>query len=151
MKTVGGPERDMWQAMFEHQLEMQKESFGIDPRTLEGDERKQFVCAMSIALVSELGEMLNEIPWKPWSTKTNFDEQAFLGELIDALHFWFNLALIATDDPQLLCAMYFAKADVNARRQAEGYDESNKDANGRALDEPHLVMEPPAWSEMNEE
>jgi hypothetical protein len=128
---------DALEQMLQRQLRLQIDSFGIDPRTLDGDARKDFIRWNMTALVCELAEALQEQPWKPWSTKTERDDIAFLGEMIDAFHFWMNLVLTCTDDPRVIYNLYAAKADVNAKRQVDGYDESNKDAYGRALDEPY--------------
>ena len=103
------------------QLEMQRSSFGVDPTALEGKERDDYVTAMALALMVEVGEVMQEVSWKPWATGQWFNREAYLEELIDVLHFWMNLALVATDKPEELLAAYQAKADVNVKRQSDGY------------------------------
>lgn len=128
---------DHLQQMLNRQLRLQINSFDLNPTRLEGDARKDFIRWNATALLTELAEALQEQPWKPWSQKVARDDMAFLGELIDLFHFWMNLVLTITDDADLLFNMYMEKAKVNAKRQEDGYDESNKDENGRALDEPY--------------
>jgi NTP pyrophosphatase (non-canonical NTP hydrolase) len=100
---------------------MQVGSFGIDPRFLHGESRDQYVQAMGLALMVEVGEALQEVSWKPWATGQWFNREAYLEELIDVLHFWMNLVLVATDKPEELLAAYQRKAEVNVKRQETGY------------------------------
>jgi dimeric dUTPase (all-alpha-NTP-PPase superfamily) len=117
---------DIMAEVLRQQLELQRESFGIDPTSLEGNDRAEYARWNCLALTVELGEALQEISWKPWASAEFFHREAFLGELIDALHFWTNLALLATDRPEELLAAYQRKHDINAQRQAEGYSGLNK-------------------------
>jgi dimeric dUTPase (all-alpha-NTP-PPase superfamily) len=117
---------DIMRQVMAQQLQLQRESFGVDPTQLEGEDRDHFVQAMSTALVVELGEALQEISWKPWASGQWFRREAYLEELIDVLHFWMNLVLVATDRPEELLTAYMIKHDVNAKRQADGYTGDNK-------------------------
>lgn len=112
---------DIFTTIMERQLELQRQSFGIDPQELDGEERNNYVQAMSLAAVIELGEALQEISWKPWASGDYFHREAYLMELIDMLHFWMNLVLIATDKPNDVINVYMRKAQINADRQAVGY------------------------------
>jgi dimeric dUTPase (all-alpha-NTP-PPase superfamily) len=112
---------DIMRQVMAQQLELQRESFGIDPLALEGKDRDDYVTAMALALMVEVGETLQEISWKPWASGQWFHREAYLEELIDVLHFWMNLALVATDRPEELLTAYMVKHDVNAQRQANGY------------------------------
>jgi dimeric dUTPase (all-alpha-NTP-PPase superfamily) len=117
---------DIFEKIMERQLELQRLSFGIDPTELQSDERKQYVTAMAMALNVEVAEALQEIPWKPWATTDRFNREAYLLELIDALHFWMNLVLVATDNPMDIIEVYMRKAQINADRQHEGYTGEGK-------------------------
>jgi dimeric dUTPase (all-alpha-NTP-PPase superfamily) len=112
---------DMLEQIMARQLQLQVESFLVNPQELEGEERDNYVMAMALALNVEVGEALQEISWKPWATGEWFNRDAFLLELIDALHFWINLVLVATDDPQDVIDVYMRKAQINVERQAAGY------------------------------
>lgn len=125
----------MLDVIMERQLELQRKSFGIDPQNLAGRERDEYVQAMALALTIEVGEVLQEISWKPWATGQWFHRQAFLVELIDVLHFWTNLVLVATDDPNEVIDIYLRKAEINASRQAHGYTGEKCPTCGRGSDE----------------
>lgn len=112
---------DIMRQVMAQQLELQRESFGVDPLMLVDQDRDEYVQAMALALVIEVGEVMQEISWKPWATGRWFNREAYLEELIDVLHFWMNLVLVATDKPEVLLTAYMVKHDVNAQRQADGY------------------------------
>jgi len=119
-----------FEAWLELQLELQKEHMKDgDPRSLDPEQRATFVTWNHTAAVLELGEAMNEIGWKPWGTGRDINEEAFLKEIVDALHFIGNMVLAAADEAvstRLLAAvlwqMYNDKHQENARRQQEGYD-----------------------------
>jgi dimeric dUTPase (all-alpha-NTP-PPase superfamily) len=112
---------DMLKTMFDMQREMQVNSFGADPAELIGEERKHFVTAMALAINTEVAEAMQEIAWKPWAKTDHFNREAFIEELVDMWHFVMNLALVANCDADEFFNAYANKADVNARRQREGY------------------------------
>jgi len=103
------------------QLELQRESFGIDPVNLSPADRASYVQAMALALHVEIDEALQEISWKPWASGVWFNREAFIVEMIDALHFWVNMILVATPSPSVVLDAYMNKAAINAQRQADGY------------------------------
>lgn len=111
----------MLDKIMERQLQLQLESFGIDPAHLEGADRDRYVQAMALAMHVEVDEALQEISWKPWATGVWFNREAYMVELIDALHFLVNLMLVATTDPDEVLDVYMRKADINAARQLTGY------------------------------
>lgn len=115
------PQADIMRQVMAQQLQLQRESFGVDPTSLKDEYRDTYVQAMALALIVELGEVMQEISWKPWASGQWFNREAYLEELIDVLHFWMNLVLVATDKPEELLAAYMIKHDVNAKRQANGY------------------------------
>lgn len=134
-------------AMLAAQLELQVESFGRDPRDLNPDERAEFIRWNVLALEDELHEALNEVGWKPWATNRDVNVELFVKEMVDAWHFFMNL-LLAVHGPgatpeiiaERFCASYFAKRQVNAQRQEDGYDgvETKCPACKRALDDAGL-------------
>lgn len=124
----------MLDLILKRQLELQRESFGIDPSDLTLEDRDHYVQSMSTALMVELGEVLQEISWKPWASGQWFNRQAYLVELIDVLHFWCNLVLVATDDPNVVVDVYMRKAEINALRQKSGYTGHKCVACGRGED-----------------
>lgn len=126
------------QAAFERQARLQSESFGIVPWSLTGDDRADYLRSMCWALIDELSEAMAEVSWKPWASDHFINPDAFIGELVDAFHFLMNMALVVDPTGEKFATAYFAKANVNMRRQAAGYTHTYmKGEDGRALDEPY--------------
>lgn len=134
------------QQILDRQRELQKKHYGVDVTKLTEEERAQYIRDMSLALTDELHEALNEVGWKPWATSRHINRQAYLGELIDVLHFWANLVLVVNTSEEELTAMYFAKADKNAKRQLAGYDGVSGKCTtcGRAFDDAAVLCTPVA-------
>ncbi len=106
--------------------ELQTKSFGTDPHDLEGEARAEFITWNYAALTLELGEMMDEFPgWKPWVVDRGADlnREAFIGEMVDALHFAANiLSAVQCTDAELNAA-YLKKMQKNRDRMASGtYD-----------------------------
>ena len=105
---------------------LQTVSFGQDPALLEGADRADFITWNFAAFVIELGEAMGEFPgWKPWVAERGqgLNREAFIAELVDALHFAGNmLAAVDCSDEEFNIA-YLKKMAVNAARMAAGnYD-----------------------------
>lgn len=132
------------QMILDRQRELQKKHYGVDVTQFNEEQRAQYIRDMSLALTDELHEALNESGWKPWATSRHLNRQAYLGELIDVLHFWCNLVLITNASQEELVNMYFAKADKNAKRQLDGYDgvEGKCTTCGRAFDDAAVLCTP---------
>ena len=77
------------------------------------------------ALQDEARELGEEIPWKWWS-KENLDLEAIRVEIVDILHFWISMALVAGLDAAEVHRLYLLKNQVNLDRQEKGYDASAK-------------------------
>ncbi len=77
------------------------------------------------ALQDEARELGEEIPWKWWS-KEQLDLAAIRVEIVDILHFWISLALVAGLDASEVYRLYLLKNQVNLDRQESGYNASNK-------------------------
>ena len=100
--------------------QLQEESFGHQlPKG--GADLIEWIRINTLAATDELHEALNETGWKPWATTTHVNREAFIGEVVDALHFIGNLlAGVGCTDSELSAA-YYEKMDRNAQRQSEGY------------------------------
>lgn len=95
---------------------------GEDPRSMTEEEKALFIKDMTLALTDELHELLAEVGWKPWASSRHVNTESARGELIDALHFFLNLALALDMDGRTIQEMYHAKHKKNQQRQEEGYD-----------------------------
>lgn len=116
--------------LLELQHRLQVESFGSDPLQLDPDARAEFLRWNAWALTSELVEVMDETGWKPWATSRHVNVDQALGEMVDALHFFANMALaiggaagMTTDEiAYRISTGYLKKRQVNAKRQEDGYD-----------------------------
>ncbi len=110
---------------------LQRDAFGFDWDGIHAEgnypsELAKSVQANVTSLTAEIGEFLQEVPWKPWTNplpKLAPEARArAVGELIDVGHFLANLlvALGVTDDEWE--TRYQAKQGVNRQRQVDGYD-----------------------------
>ena len=112
--------------LFTMQHDLQTDAYGHNFQRMLPADRIQFIKEMKLALEAELQEALDETGWKPWATSRHINRDAYVGELVDALHFFMNMLLVLGDDPEMLARevfiRYIAKHTRNAERQAEGYD-----------------------------
>ena len=125
--------QDSLELMFDMQREFQDR---FDPRYKSDDPtiRAAFLRDHFVYCSQELQEMLYEIPffkhWKDYSKMTNEEiEEAYVAakkEMVDAWHFFMNLALGLGMDADELTNGYFDKHKENLRRQETGYDHTMK-------------------------
>ena len=102
-------------------LDLQRTAFDVDPPYLDGEERAEFIRWNVLAATDELHEALNEVGWKPWATDKYFNRDAFVGELIDVMHFVANLLVMAGVAGEELSQKYHSKQSRNRYRQEVGY------------------------------
>jgi hypothetical protein len=102
--------------------DLQTTAFLIDPTALEGEAFAEYVRDQVLSTTVELGEFLQELPWKPHNRATNGRPDAehrvrAIGEAVDAMHHLANclVALRVTDDE--LTTAYLTKQQVNRERQ----------------------------------
>jgi len=131
----------MLDMIFERQSQLQRESFGIDPHRMDDETRNQFIRDMVLAATDELHEALAEVGWKPWATSRHLNRDAFIGELVDVLHFLVNLWLAAGATAEEVETRYMEKANRNMIRQNKGYDGvwGKCTECGRAMDDPGVL------------
>ena len=123
---------DMLREIFTLQRKLQVEKFR-DPVRLSRDEAIEFIRWNVLALEDELHEALNEIGWKPWASSKHINREAYIGELVDAVHFLVNLFRVVGATPEEVLERYESKNAKNHRRQEAGYD-GKKDEHGREID-----------------
>ena len=97
-----------------------------ESRNLQGITRDEWLQKQTIAMLSEMAEVLNEINFKWWKNEKQVNEDALKEELIDVLHFFISMCLTAGMDAQELYQRYLTKNAVNFDRQQgmtdkEGY------------------------------
>lgn len=135
---------DKLERMIIMQAGAQRETFGYHFTDMTRDELIAYIRIQQQAAVQELGEVLNEVDWKPWTTAPRqLRRPEFMNELVDVLHFWLNLALAvsgkseATELADEIFTRFAMKNRINAQRQADGYDGVSTKCGGcqRALDD----------------
>ena len=104
----------------------------VDPRynTLDLEKRAAFLRDHFVYCDQELQEMLYEVPffksWKSYdrmtATELTIAYSKAKDELIDAWHFFMNLAIGLGMDADEFYQRYMNKHRENIRRQDEGYD-----------------------------
>lgn len=89
-------------------------------------ERINYIKEQHLALVDELQEAMSEVSWKPWASAQFVNREAFIGEMVDLLHFAANMlvAVMCTDDE--LNKSYTEKLRRNVNRQLNGYTGTDK-------------------------
>lgn len=86
------PASDSLRKVWEEQASFQVNFVDLENMTLE--ERTKFTKENMLALHRELGELLNELPWKPHRTKDqNYNIDNVQEEMIDCFKYMINLAL----------------------------------------------------------
>ena len=86
------------------------------------DKRRQLFLQFELALRQESCEAIDSLSWKWWK-KMDDDWDNVKIELVDMLHFWVSMCLVAKMTPQDVMALYFKKNDLNHKRQDQGYKE----------------------------
>lgn len=110
--------------MLELQEQLQRRHLdGIMPYRLTGETRANYIRTSMLALEDELHEALRETAWKPWSNapKGEINRTAYLDELVDAIHFFMNLMLVADINADEFFNAYLRKNNVNHGRIDDGY------------------------------
>lgn len=78
---------------------------------------EEWIQRETLAMVSELSELLDEVNFKWWKNKKPVSETRVKEELVDILHFFVSMCLDAGMDAEELHRMYLEKNKVNFDRQ----------------------------------
>lgn len=97
------------------------ELLGNDPDNMDEVEREDHISTMAVALADESFEILRETNWKPWKAKKPIDGEKIKTEIVDALHFILELAILSGMTWQDLYDKYMEKMLINIDRQKNGY------------------------------
>jgi hypothetical protein len=132
--------------MLQLQEALQREAFGINFDEMNAVQVVQYIRDQHQALGMELSEALDEVEWKPWAQtflNPRINRGAFVGELVDVLHFWMNMALAVSGSSTIeeladeIFTRYALKNRTNVQRQVDGYDGRSTKCGGcgRAVDD----------------
>ncbi len=105
---------DMLEDIFERQARFDAELARL--RGLDYD-LATWVQKEVLALVAELGELLDEVNFKWWKNPRPLNREAIREELVDVLHFFVSTCLKCGFSAAEIHAAYVAKNEENFRRQ----------------------------------
>ena len=81
----------------------------ITRRHLEGISDTEWIQRQTLAMLSEMAELLNEVNFKWWKNPKPVDEHAVKEELVDILHFFVSMCLRAGMTPQEMYDIYMER------------------------------------------
>ena len=98
-------------------------------RNLTGITKEEWMQKQTLAMLSEMAELIDEVNFKWWKNPKPVDDVKVKEELVDILHFFVSMCLIYDMDAQELYSMYMDKNKENFDRQngksqKPGYDAS---------------------------
>jgi dimeric dUTPase (all-alpha-NTP-PPase superfamily) len=102
-------------------------------RGLEGFTHEQWIQKQTLAMLSEMAELLDEVNFKWWKNPKPVDENAVKEELADILHFFVSMCLEAGMTPQELYDIYIYKNKENFDRQMGLSQKQGYDANSQSI------------------
>ncbi len=95
----------------------------IRNRHLEDIKPEQWIQKQTLAMISELAELLDEVNFKWWKNEKPLNEKAIREEIIDILHFFTGMCLRMGMTSQDVFDIYMQKNKENFDRQ---YGKSEK-------------------------
>lgn len=98
-----------WQKQFNDQIRQDR---NLDFSGVEWVQKE------AIALMVELGEVMEEVRYKWWKNPTPVNPEKLSEELVDVLHFFISMCIDSGLDAESLYQGYLAKNQENFRRQA---------------------------------
>lgn len=114
-------EMDKLDKIFELQLKFDQDV--IKNRGLEGIPPEKWIQMQTLAMLSELAELLDEVNFKWWKNPKEIDKSAVKEELVDILHFFVGMCQRMGMTADELFNIYTGKNAENFDRQ---YGKSQK-------------------------
>jgi dimeric dUTPase (all-alpha-NTP-PPase superfamily) len=94
---------------------------GIHAAVLTDEERIQWVLNYTRAMIQEIAELVDSVPWKWWAKYQTFDVQNARVEVVDLFHFLISIAQVLGMSADDVYQAYVKKNQVNHQRQDSGY------------------------------
>ncbi|NLX71136.1 MAG: dUTPase [Clostridiales bacterium] len=89
----------------------------IEKRNLKHIKPEEWIQKEVLAIISELGELLDETNFKWWKNPKEINQAALREELVDILHFFISMCIKAGMTAEDLYQGYLAKNKENFDRQ----------------------------------
>lgn len=86
-------------------------------RGLHGISDEEWIQKQTLAMLSEMAELLDEVNFKWWKNPKPVDPNAVRDELVDILHFFVSMCLRSGMDAEELYQRYLTKNEENFKRQ----------------------------------
>jgi hypothetical protein len=83
-------------------------------------ERALFFKEQALALIFEVAEASHELSWKSWATRPYLNREAYIGEIVDVLHFAGNILVMVDCTDTELEEAYYEKMERNRNRMKSG-------------------------------
>ena len=115
----------------EHIFEMQQKLNNQirETRGLTNISREEWIQKQTLATISELAELLDEVNFKWWKNPKPINEQAVKEELVDIMHFFLSMCLELGMNADELYTMYLDKNKENFKRQDGTSDKKGYEVN----------------------
>ncbi len=112
-KQISG--KDKLDAIFELQEKFDQDV--IKNRNLQNIKPEEWIQKQTLAIVSELAELLNEVNFKWWKNSKELNEKNTKEELVDILHFFVGMCNRIGMSSEELFKIYLEKNKENFKRQ----------------------------------
>ncbi|MGI6174935.1 MAG: dUTPase [Christensenellales bacterium] len=99
------------------QMQHQFDTELIQKRGLAHISREEWIQKETLAMISELSELIDEVNFKWWKNPKTVDETKVKEELVDILHFFVSMCLKMGMSADELYRMYLDKNKENFDRQ----------------------------------
>jgi len=119
---------DKLEAMFYLQKLLNRR-IGVHTDRLTDAQRQQWVLNYCRAMVQEVAELTDCVPWKWWASYQKFDKQNARVEIADLLHFLISVAQVMEITADELFDLYTKKHRLNLARQDTGYTVKDENDN----------------------
>ena len=106
---------DKLDTIFEYQKKFDDEI--VEKRGLQDIPMEEWIQKETLAMVSELAELIDEVNFKWWKNKKEVDVNLVHGELVDILHFFVSMCLKTGMSAEMLFDEYMHKNKENFNRQ----------------------------------
>lgn len=95
-------------------------------RGLDRSDRSEWLQRQTLAMMSEMAELIDEVNFKWWKNPKPLDDEKIKYEIVDILHFFVSMCLTSGMDADELFSLYLNKNKENFDRQnglskKEGY------------------------------
>ena len=97
------------------------ERIGVHTTNMSEEEKIKWILNYSRAVIQEIAELNDSVPWKWWANYQKFEAQNARVEVVDLFHFVISLAQVLGMGPDDVFEAYVKKNAVNFRRQDSGY------------------------------